>query len=267
MKIILFGSNGMLGTYLNSYLSIKHEVVPLTRKDYDLSANNMDESSLFHFLKEVVNDGDVIINAAGIIKQREHNINDMIMVNSLFPNFLAKFKTLVNCNVIHITSDSVFSGRDGGYDETAKHDCVDYYGQSKSLGEHPQLTSIRTSTIGEEKNNRKSILEWVRSNSGKTISGYLNHKWNGVTCLQLSKIINSIIDYKIYWDGVRHIHSPNTVSKIELCGMINDVYKLGITIEGVETPENCFRDLSTINKKFDIPTLREQIMEMNKYKI
>ena len=48
------------------------------------------------------------------------------------------------------------------------------------------------------------------------INGYTNHFWNGVTCLQLSKIINNIIYYNKYWKGVRHIFSPRSVSKYEL---------------------------------------------------
>ena len=37
MKIFIFGSNGMLGNYVKSFLSNKYEIIPLTRKDYDLS--------------------------------------------------------------------------------------------------------------------------------------------------------------------------------------------------------------------------------------
>ena len=48
MKIFIFGSNGMLGNYVNSYLSQQYEVVSLTRKDYDLSTLSID--SLMEFL-------------------------------------------------------------------------------------------------------------------------------------------------------------------------------------------------------------------------
>ena len=50
MKIILFGSNGMLGNYLNSYLSDKHDVLGLTRKDIDLA--NVSEDELMFFLEQ-----------------------------------------------------------------------------------------------------------------------------------------------------------------------------------------------------------------------
>ena len=38
MKVILFGSNGMLGTYVSKLLILNHiNVISLSRKDYDLS--------------------------------------------------------------------------------------------------------------------------------------------------------------------------------------------------------------------------------------
>ena len=100
------------------------------------------------------------------------------------------------------------------------HTATDIYGTTKSLGESQKSTIIRTSIIGEELTGQNSLLEWIKSNKNKTINGFANHYWNGVTCLTLSKIIKSIIDKKDYWTGVRHIFSPNTVTKYDLCKYI-----------------------------------------------
>jgi dTDP-4-dehydrorhamnose reductase len=119
----------------------------------------------------------------------------------------------LECNVIHITTDCVFSGRGGRYDENSLHDCLDDYGKSKSLGENQNLTIIRTSIIGEEKTNKKSLLEWVKSQKNNLIFGYTNHFWNGVTCLEMSKFIFTLIKEQNYWKGVQHVYSPDIVSK------------------------------------------------------
>ena len=92
MKIIIFGSNGMLGTYLNKFLQKKYEVIPITRKDIDLSKST--ENEILNFLSNRVSEKDLIINSSGVIKQREYDINDMINVNSIFPNILSKFKKI-----------------------------------------------------------------------------------------------------------------------------------------------------------------------------
>ena len=255
MKIYIFGSNGMLGTYLYSYLKNEFEVIPISRKEFDLN----DDFSLI-FEKYHFNDDDVVINAAGIIKQRNYSPRELIRINSVFPQFLST----LDCNVIHITTDCVFSGKDGFYDEDSLHDCLDDYGKSKSLGENNDLTIIRTSIIGEEIYNKKSLLEWVRGNRGKEINGYLNHFWNGVTCLELSKHVMDIIENKSYWKGVRHYFSPDIVSKYQLVSYINEIYELEITVNPV-MEKYCNRSISTkYNSPIVIP-IKEQIKELKEY--
>lgn len=268
MKIILLGSNGMLGAYLNKYLGENNEVIALTRKDYDLSKVNVSDLSLL--LDKIVSQDSVIINAAGIIKQRDYNSIEMIMVNSVLPNVLSEIKNMYtnkNLQVIHVTTDCVYNGKTGGYDENSPHECIDDYSMSKSLGENKNLTNIRTSIIGEEITYKKSLLEWVRSNkAGSTIYGYVNHLWNGVTCLELAKFIDDIVKEKRYWKGVRHIIS-NTVSKHELVSLLNNIYELGLNIEQKSTPEHCYRNLATVYNSRIKATLEEQIKEMSKYKL
>ena len=116
--------------------------------------------------------------------------------------------------------------------------------------------------------NKRSLLEWVISNENRTINGYSNHFWNGVTCLQLAKIIHKIITENSYWKGVRHIYSPTSVSKYELCSMISDVYELNIKIKEFDT-ERVDKSLSTVYDVHgilsNIPELKEQIKEMRNF--
>ena len=265
MKIILFGSNGMLGSYLKFHLGLEYDVVALTRKDIDISV--VDESELLAFMANNISKNDVIINAAGVIKQRSYDTFDMVMVNSVFPHILAKFKKRVGCNVVHITTDCVYNGSLGTYIESDEHDCTDEYGRSKSLGENPTITNIRTSIIGEEKSNKKSLLEWVVSNKDKTIDGYENHTWNGVTCLELSKLISEIIKNNLFWTGVKHAFSPDTVTKYELVSMINEIYDLNITINKKMTDNHCFRNLSTSWGRMINRPLYEQILELKDFNL
>ena len=165
--------------------------------------------------------------------------------------------------MIHITTDCVFSGINGKYDELSIHDSKEIYGISKSLGEVDQVTIIRTSIIGEEIRNKYSLLEWIKSNKGKEINGYVNHFWNGVTCLELAKVIEYMIRNNYFWKGVRHIYSPEIVSKYELITMINEIYELDIKLHKCET-EKCDRSLMSIYDilMFKIKPLREQIREL-----
>lgn len=263
MKIYIFGSDGMLGNYVKKYLSSKMlTTINLTRIDFDLE--NINKKSLNNLLiSKELQEGDIIINCAGIIPQSNLNINKLYYkINSIFPIILSNICDSNKCKFIHITTDCVFSGKEGNYFENAIHDECNNYGTSKSLGEICQGTIIRTSIIGEEIKYKKSLLEWVKSNKDKEINGFVSHYWNGVTCLQLSKIIYEIIDKDLYWEGVRHIFSPNIISKYELCEIINKIYNLNIKINKLET-EKVDKSLNTIYEKlFDIPEIEQQIIEL-----
>lgn len=264
MKIILFGANGMLGSYIKNYFINRCQTFCIRREDLDIAKTSQLE--IMNVLSPLIKSEDVIINAAGIIKQKEYLIEEMIAVNSLFPHTLNEVKNRYGAEVIHITTDCVFNGSKGNYNENDLHDCIDEYGKSKSLGENLNLTNIRTSIIGEEQRNKKSLLEWVRSNKNKTIDGYENHLWNGVTCLELAHIIEMIIVKRNYWNGIRHVFSPNTVSKYELVSTINNIYNLDIKINKTQAKENCYRNLSTVyNNIYTEKTIEEQMKELKEF--
>ena len=264
MKIILFGSTGMLGNYVYKYLLQFHDVICIDRTYFDIET--CDWKKLDLIINS--NNSDVLINCAGAIPQQKCNIRKYIILNTLFPHKLNETAEKYNKKLIHITTDCVFSGKDGNYDETSNHDAEDVYGISKSLGENESMCIIRTSIIGEEINNKKSLIEWVKTQENKTINGYENVYWNGVTCLQLAKIIETIISENNYWKGVRHIFSPNIVSKYELCKYINEIYNLNISI----IKDNIFNKNMTVRSIYDnkynniIPDIHTQIMEQFSYK-
>jgi dTDP-4-dehydrorhamnose reductase len=265
MRIFILGSSGMLGTYLKKFFQTRYELVCPLRKDIDF-CDDEDKIKKF-FEKNLICENDIIINAAGIIKQRKTDLIQMIKVNSVLPHILADIKNKTKCQVIHITTDCVFSGKKGKYSEIDVHDCEDEYGKSKSLGENKDLTTIRTSIIGEELHNKLSLCEWVKSQNNKTINGFTNHLWNGVTCLELSKIIYQIIQSNNFWLGVRHFHSPNTLSKYDLVSAIGKHFNINVIVIPTES-NSCFRDLTSIYKiDYNINDLEKQIKEMSQYKL
>ena len=80
---------------------------------------------------------DVAVNCVGIVKQSDEagDAARMIEVNSLFPHRLARVCEGRGVRLIHVSTDCVFSGRRGGYDESELPDPADLYGRSKLAGE------------------------------------------------------------------------------------------------------------------------------------
>lgn len=275
MKIYIFGSTGMLGGYIKKYLLQNNiETISINRNILDVS--RISYSKLEHILRSYkIDKNDIIINCIGIIPQSKYinntTIKNYFLINSIFPNMLSSISNHYKCKFIHITTDCVFSGKKGNYDENDDHDETSDYGVSKSLGELGcKSTIIRTSIIGEEEKNKYSLLEWVLSHKNDSINGYINHYWNGVTCLQLAKIIFEIINKNIWWYGVRHIYSPVSVSKYELVSIINDVYNLNNTIIPTTTDISINKTLTSLYKqevldKFNIPCIRDQIHALKQF--
>jgi dTDP-4-dehydrorhamnose reductase len=268
MKVLVFGADGMLGRYVYSYLKSRVSgVVGITREHLDIAKTEL--YYIRHLLSELVlSREDIIINCAGLIKQRaETSKFDFIQVNAVFPHLLKKICKELECNVIHVTTDCVFSGRLSRYSEQDVHDAIDVYGITKSLGEPEEATVIRTSIIGEEFKNFRSLLEWVKSNKDKEVKGFTNHIWNGITCLQFAKVCETMIKNRIFWAGVKHITSPEDINKFDLVRLISNVYALNVKVIPFETEIKCDRSMVSIRDEisFEIPKLEQQLFEMKDF--
>lgn len=270
--IVIFGSNGMLGSYVSTYFTQKnYNVINITRQHLDIITS---ENLLYDleqlFINRNIHHNSVIINCIGLIPQTQ--ITDSFhyfLINSVFPYHLSQLSFKYNSKLIHPTTDCVFSGKQGYYNEYNLKDEKNIYGLSKILGENiPHTTIIRTSIIGEQTHHNYSLLQWLISNKNNTVNGYTNHLWNGITCLQFAKIIEYIIQYNMFWTGIRHIFSNETISKYQLLQIINDVYKLNITIHPTQTKDNIDKSLTTIhtqNLQHLIPSIQQQIEELYYY--
>jgi dTDP-4-dehydrorhamnose reductase len=264
-KIVILGSTGMLGsTVLEYFLNTnKYEVMGSIRDVRFANDNNF----LFHPNQgDYIPYADYVINAIGIIKPHMmKDIKSSIYLNSIFPWNLADGLSKEGARLIHITTDCVFSGKDGNYNEESEHDALDDYGKSKSLGEPNNCMVLRTSIIGPEVHQNVSLVSWVQAQAGKDINGFTNHLWNGITTLQYAKICDQIISNDWYSEDLYHIHSPSIVNKFELVSMINDRYKVGANITPMKAPVVIDRTMSTkkdLCAKLNIPEIKDQIEEL-----
>lgn len=266
MRVFVLGSSGMLGTYLyNYFLRAGYDVVGVTRQNMDVTA--VTPRDLY---SSGIKAGDVVINCIGVIKQRpDISKVEFLLVNSVFPRLLSDVCENIGAKFIQITTDCVFDATEGGYVESSPHSAMDIYGRSKSLGEPENATVIRTSIIGEELYNKLSLVEWVKANTGKTVNGFINHFWNGITCLQFAKICDHIIKNNLFWCGVKHVYSPNKISKFGLILAISNIYGLGVKIKEFSTQERCDRTLRSerFDVIIDVPPLASQIEDMKQFKL
>lgn len=257
-EIVIFGASGMLGTYMTHVLSPSFHVIPITREDFDIVNDTWDK------LYQLIPQNAIIINCAEVINTTCSR--DYIRVNSIFPHKLEEITNLYkDCQLIHITTDCVFDGTtNGNYTETDEHTESNLYGTSKSCGEPTTSMNIRCALIGES-TSKKGLIEWLKHNRNKTVNGYTNHQWNGITCLYLSQFIKNCIQMSTYWIGTRHLYSSTTISKFKLLKVINKVYNLKCNIvpacNGMNVNKVLLSNFNTnVNK-----TIEGQIIEQRNF--
>jgi dTDP-4-dehydrorhamnose reductase len=203
---------------------------------------------------------DWVINAIGIL-DRDIDESDpgtvarAIHVNSTLPHRLAAAAGK-ECRLIHITTDGVFSGRNAPYDENAPHDAVGIYGRSKSLGEprFANCVNLRSSIIGLETPPAKSLLGVTLSHPpGAVITGFTNHRWNGVTTLHLARLCAGVIhgDHDDL-PSVLHVVPGDSVSKAELINLCLVAFgRTDLTVENRPTQEPMDRTLRTTHPELN----------------
>jgi dTDP-4-dehydrorhamnose reductase len=257
-KVLVLGASGMLGKYVSTYFTqtSKYEVTSIGRSQFDATTDGIHTLDLQNY--------DIVINCIGVIKPLVSKIGilNTTLVNAVFPHLLANECERVGTKLIHITTDCVFSGKLGYYLESSDHDALDVYGKTKSLGEPNNAMVIRTSIIGEEIGSNRSLIEWVKSNNGNEVDGYINHTWNGVTCLELAKFIDKCIVHNIHWLGVRHVHSPDSVTKKELVELIALHFNINLTVVPKEPSPSVYRTLSTIYEPLIDKPISKQLEEL-----
>jgi dTDP-4-dehydrorhamnose reductase len=244
MRIYILGITGMLGSELFYRFSqlTEHKVRGCTRHksiNFFLRKNKMIDFNVsikdLKKIKKKIYDfnPDYLINCVGYVKQKiskKTKKNEVFFVNSIFPKKLLLLIKNLNTKIIHFSTDCVFDGKIGNYNERSKPNAKDLYGRSKYLGElnHPKVITIRTSIIGHEISTKNGLLEWFLSKKNNC-QGYANSFFSGLTTFEIFNFINNYL-FKKNISGIYNLSSKK-ISKYNLLKMIAKIYKKNITIK------------------------------------
>lgn len=270
-RVLVIGSKGMAGHVIITYLKELGNfiIADISRNnDYFNSTYNIDITDTGK-LSEAIDDfyPDVVVNCIGILnKEAEENPEKAIFINCYLPHFLARKGNSVGYNLIHISTDCVFSGETGGYTETSPKDGTGFYAQSKSLGEinYGNHLTIRTSIIGPElKENGIGLFDWFMRQHGE-IKGYVNAYWTGVTTVVLAQAIGECIIKGTC--GLHHLVNGEKISKYELLGIMKKVFYRDEVSIIADEKYRVDKSLK-IGKEliYEVPSYDLMIMEMYKW--
>jgi dTDP-4-dehydrorhamnose reductase len=270
MRILILGGSGMLGHKLLLGLRAAGHYVSCTLRD-DRSSSGLARLPLFAgpdvfwgidvidwpSLRTLLraHQPDVVINAVGIIKQRQLATSAIpsIQINALLPHQLAETVAAWSGRLIHFSSDCVFSGDRGDYTESDNCDADDLYGRSKFLGEvigASNVVTLRSSIIGRELHHHQSLLDWFLSQNHREVKGFTRVIYAGLTTNEFVTVVNRIITQHPELAGLFQVAS-DPISKHDLLQMVANAFRLDVRIVPTDEP---FSDRSFSGAKFTAAT-------------
>lgn len=241
----MLGASGMLGNAVMRLFaaSAEHTVFGTTRSSVlhqkfpeclhpklysNIDVENQDRlSRLFAEVRP-----EAVINCVGLVKQRA-DANDplaAIPINSMLPHRLAQLCRDAGARLVHVSTDCVFDGGQGGYVEDDCPNACDLYGRSKLLGEvdYENAVTLRTSIIGRELNSAHGLIDWFLAQEG-SVRGYTRAVFSGLPTVELASIVRDFVLPRPDLRGLYHV-SAEPISKHDLLAMVADVYGKSIAI-------------------------------------
>ncbi len=171
---------------------------------------------------------DFIINLAAItdVELCETNKKIAYEVNAKLPLILSKITNRLDCKLLHISTDQLFSNKRGNFSENSKVSPLNYYGKSKYLGERQivkyckNYLIIRTNFFGYGTKYKISYSEYILDIISKKNQISLNENiyFNPIYICNLINICDYLLKNNI--KGLFNISADDSMSK----------YKFGITL-------------------------------------
>lgn len=262
----------MAGHTIGLYLQEQgHDVCGFDLRESKLiksfAGNAFDTETIANVIKE--GHYDSVINCIGVLNQfAEQNHALAAFLNSYFPHFLAKTTEGTDTQVIHMSTDCVFSGRKGSYTENDFQDGETFYDRSKALGElnDDKNITLRNSIVGPDINPKGiGLLNWFMNSSVNTeepLKGYTKTMWTGQTTLQLAKTMEAAAKEKAH--GLYNTVPDSSISKCDLIGLFNKYLRGGRVqinpVEGVVADKSLKRTNYEFN--YRIPDYEVMVKEL-----
>ena len=234
MKILVTGSYGQLGKSLFSHLNPNDEIfwtgrkIPFKEKGFYLDI--LDRINL----KELIglHEPDILINLAALTNVDLCEKNP-VLAREINCNGVANICDIFKGKIIQISTDYVFDGKNGPYNEEDKPSPLSVYGSTKLdaekiiMSHNSENVIIRGNVLYDYcKYSKASFLNWVvQSLNAKTSIEVVDDQINNPTWTQsMAKIIGLCIDKKV--SGVYHWGDAEFVSRYKFAKIIAKKYEL-----------------------------------------
>lgn len=271
MKFLILGATGMAGHTISIYLQEQgHDVTAFSKSKFPYCKNINGDATDEKLLKSILmeNEYDVVINCIGILNTDcDKEPSKAVYLNSYLPHLLADILKDTKTKLIHMSTDCVFSGKSGSYNEDSFKDGETFYDRTKALGEvidNKNLT-FRNSIIGPDmKENGIGLFNWFMKQS-ESINGYTKAIWTGVTTITLAKAMERAATEGLI--GLYNLVNNDSINKFDLLNLFNKHIKNNSIV--IKPSEELNLNKSLVNNRsdfsFKVPSYEEMVIEMKEW--
>jgi len=237
LKFLVTGSAGLIGRQVVKDLSETHEVFSCYNKSKPEHGNIIKMDLLNHeMISNVMSEKkpDVVIHLGAMtaVDLCDAQQDNALKINSQATEILAKECSKINSFMVYVSTDYVFDGNTGMYEENDTTNPLGFYGKSKLLGEKSiqnfssDWCIARTSTPFGLHPTKKSFPIWVIENLQKQKQiDVLTDQFTSPTYVpSLSRMLIEISERHL--TGIIHVAGASKISRYEMASLVSD--KLGL---------------------------------------
>ncbi len=229
MRLIVTGASGLLGLNLSLVAQARnYDVTGLihdhTLREVPFAIHQVDLLEKERSLKAIAEaQPDAIIHCAALasLNAAEEAPELAARLNGEVPGVLAAAAHRWGIPFIHISTDAVFDGREGGYMETDPVNPLSVYARTKLAGEravlsaHPDAVVARVVFYGWSLSGRRSLSEFFFNHlsQGKAIKGFVDAFFCPLYVEDLALLLLEMLEARLR--GIYHVVSPEHLSKYD----------------------------------------------------
>jgi dTDP-4-dehydrorhamnose reductase len=243
--ILITGSNGLLGQKLVALITEKNEFILVATAR---GANRLPENENYRYISmditseentsEVISSikPDFIIHTAAMtnVDQCEAEKELCWRQNVDAVKYISAAAAIAGAHLTHLSTDFIFDGKNGPYDETAKGNPLSYYGESKLAAEETVINSNISWAIARtvlvygiaHDMSRSNIILWVKKSleEGKSIQ-VVNDQWRTPTLAE-DLALGCYLIVKHHATGIFNISGKEMLTPYEMAIKTADFFHL-----------------------------------------
>ncbi|MEJ5240569.1 MAG: SDR family oxidoreductase [Anaerolineales bacterium] len=228
MRLLVTGVSGLLGLNLALQAGSRYQVIGVARtalRGVPFEAHPFDllsEDAAARLIAEFRPDAVIHCAALAYPDQCEAEPDLAYRLNTAFPAALAQVCAGARIPLVHISTDSVFDGRQRTpYTEEDQPNPLNVYARTKwesekaVLDAHPQALVVRTNFYGWSAGGKRSLAEFFFYNLSqqKTVNGFTDVVFCPILVTDLAQVLLEMLEKSLF--GLYHVLGTQPMSKYE----------------------------------------------------